>query len=313
MHIPVKTNNPVRELQAFGQSVVVGLYSTQFHHQRSLAASHPRRGSGRRDVKPAIFEKTSPEVRTIPMRCAGSRRAGLDAQARFERLAIEDVQSAADLLQPVYARTKRRDGYVKQVSPHVAHDTPGRSTKRNGCGEAVERDNVMIKVPATPAGISAIEQLIGMGINVNVTLLFSQETYADVAEAYLTGLEQFAKRAVTWGRCECGQFFVSRIDTAADAEISAYLKQSTHEREQGRPTGLLGKLAVANAKLAYQRYQTLFPDLAGKPLRNRGHDPTLFGRVRAPKSSIPRRAVRGRTDRSGDGQHDAVSDTGCVS
>ena len=151
----------------------------------------------------------------------------------------------------------------------------GRSTKQKRLWEAVERDNVMIKSPATPAGISAIEQLIGMGINVNVTLLFS-ETYADVARPTSPGWNSSLSEAVTWGALrECGQFFVSRIDTAADAEISAYLKQSTREREQGRPTSLLGKLAVANAKLALSTVSDPLSGPRWEALRNGGHDPTL--------------------------------------
>lgn len=274
MHIPhVKTNNPVRELQAFGQSVWLDYIRRSFITSGALQRLILDEGVVGVTSNPAIFEKaiTGSSDYTDALRRL-QKEPRLDAQARFERLAIEDVQSAADLLQPVYARTKRRDGYVSlEVSPHVAHDTPGTLDEAKRLWEAVERDNVMIKVPATPAGISAIEQLIGMGINVNVTLLFSQETYADVAEAYLTGLEQFAKRGGDLGSvASVASFFVSRIDTAADAEISAYLKQSTHEREQGRPTSLLGKLAVANAKLAYQRYQTLFSGPRWEALAKQG-------------------------------------------
>lgn len=265
--------NPVRALQTFGQSVWLD------YIRRSLIASGELQRlieeDGLRGVtsNPAIFEKamTGSSDYSTALQELGRRR-DLDAKARYERLAIEDIQAAADALQPVYARTKRRDGYVSlEVSPHLARDTRGTLEEARRLWDAVGRDNLMIKVPATPEGIPAIVQLIGKGINVNVTLLFAQETYEQVAEAYLTGLEQLAARGDDVGSvASVASFFISRIDTAADAAIAVRLKTSTKETEQALLRSLQGTVAIANAKLTYQRYRTLFSGPRWEALAKRG-------------------------------------------
>ena len=265
--------NPVRALQTFGQSVWLD------YIRRSLIASGELQrlidDDGLRGVtsNPAIFEKAmtgSTDYKTALQ--ALGRRRDLDAKGRYEQLAIEDIQAATDLLQPVYARTKRRDGYVSlEVSPHLARDTRGTLEEARRLWDAVGRDNLMIKVPATPEGIPAIVQLIGKGINVNVTLLFAQETYAQVAEAYLTGLEQLAARGGDIGIvASVASFFVSRIDTAVDASLAALLKASTDETERALLKSLQGTVAIANAKLAYQRYRKLFSGPRWDALAKRG-------------------------------------------
>ncbi len=265
--------NPVRALHTFGQSVWLD------YIRRSLIAGGELQRlideDGLRGVtsNPAIFEKamTGSSDYKAALQELG-RRPDLDAKARYERLAIEDIQAAADLLQPVYAKTKRRDGYVSlEVSPHLARDTRGTFEEARRLWDAVGRDNLMIKVPATPEGIPAIVQLIGKGINVNVTLLFSQETYELVAEAYLTGLEQLAARGGDVGSvASVASFFISRIDTAVDTAIAARLKTSTNETERALLRSLQGNVAIANAKLAYQRYRTLFSGPRWEALTMRG-------------------------------------------
>lgn len=265
--------NPVRTLQTFGQSVWLD------YIRRSLIASGELQrlidDDGLRGItsNPAIFEKAmtgSTDYKTALQ--ALGRRRDLDAKGRYEQLAIEDIQAAADLLQPVYAKTKRRDGYVSlEVSPHLARDTQGTLEEARRLWDAVGRDNLMIKVPATPEGLPAIVQLISKGINVNVTLLFAQETYAQVAEAYLTGLEQLAARGGDVGIvASVASFFVSRIDTAVDTALAARLKTSTTETEQALLRSLQGTVAIANAKLAYQRYQKLFSGPRWESLAKRG-------------------------------------------
>lgn len=269
----VKIMNPVRALRLFGQSVWLDDIRRSCLTNGELQRLIDDEGLGGVTSNPTIFEKaitgSSDYVEALG---ALRREPGLDAKARYERLAIEDIQSAADLLQPVYARTKRRDGYVSlEVSPHVAHDTRGTLDEAKRLWEAVGRDNLMIKVPATPEGIPAIVQLLSKGINVNVTLLFARDTYAWVAEAYLMGLEQLAARGGDVSSvASVASFFVSRIDTAADAAIAARLKTSTDERTQIVLRSLLGKVAVANAKLAYQRYRTLFSGPRWEALARRG-------------------------------------------
>ncbi|CAE6797344.1 bifunctional transaldolase/phosoglucose isomerase [Nitrospira defluvii] len=265
--------NPVRALQTFGQSVWLD------YIRRSLIASGELQrlivDDGLRGItsNPAIFEKamTGSTDYQQALQALGRRR-DLDAKGRYEQLAIEDIQAAADLLQPVYARTKRRDGYVSlEVSPHLARDTRGTLEEARRLWDAVGRDNLMIKVPATPEGIPAIVQLISKGINVNVTLLFAQETYELVAEAYLTGLEQLAARGGDVGIvASVASFFISRIDTAVDSVLATRLKISTNETEQALLKSLQGTVAIANAKLAYQRYRRLFSGPRWEALAKRG-------------------------------------------
>lgn len=267
------TINPVRALGSFGQSIWLD------YIRRSLIESGELRRlieeDGLRGVtsNPSIFEKaiTGSTDYSVALRELG-RRQDVNAKARYEQLAIEDIQGAADVLQPVYTQTKRRDGYVSlEVSPHLAHDTQGTLEEAKRLRDAVGRDNLMIKVPATPEGIPAIVQLIGKGINVNVTLLFAQEMYERVAEAYLTGLEQLLVRGGDVGRvASVASFFVSRIDTAVDSLIAARLTTAPTEDERTLLTTLQGTVAIANAKLAYQRYRRLFSGPRWAALARRG-------------------------------------------
>jgi len=178
-----------------------------------------------------------------------AREDGLDGKAVYERLALTDISNAADLMQPVFEATSGRDGYVSiEVSPHLAADTEGTIAEAQRLWQALNRANIMIKVPATPAGLPAITALIREGINVNVTLLFSVRVYEQVAEAFLLGLEQRAADGqVLGGEASVASFFVSRVDSAVDGLIEA----------AGRGQTLLGRAAIANAKIAYQRYLAL--------------------------------------------------------
>lgn len=262
----------LRALQVYGQSVWLD------YIRRSLITSGELRrmieDDGLRGVtsNPAIFEKAvagsadyrevfeAPEARTT------------DAKTLYEKIAVRDIQDAADALRPVYEETLRRDGYVSlEVSPFLAHDTAGTLDEARRLWQAVGRDNLMIKIPATTEGIPAIHQLISEGINVNVTLLFSQDVYEQVAEAYITGLEKFAASAGDLKRVAgVASFFISRIDTAIDALIAARLQATTNAREEGLLRSLTGKVAIANAKLTYRRYQELFGGQRWQVLAGKG-------------------------------------------
>ena len=222
---------------------------------------------------PAIFEKAvagSPDydeaVKTLITQSVG------DAKDIFEHLAIEDIQLAADVLRPVYARTGGRDGFVSmEVSPYLAHDTEGTIAEAHRLWAAIERDNVMIKVPATPAGIPAIQQLIGEGMNINVTLLFAIETYEAVANAYLTGLEQLLAGGGNLGKvASVASFFISRIDSLIDQKLCDALDATEDAERRAKLKKLLGKVAIANAKIAYGRYQQLFSGDRWKALAAKG-------------------------------------------
>ena len=267
------TMNPVRILHTLGQSVWLDFIRRSFMTSGELQRLITEDGLCGMTSNPTIFEKAiNGSTDYADALSALRREPGLDAKGCYERLAIQDIQAAADLLQPIYAQTNRRDGYVSlEVSPHLARDTRGTLDEARRLWDAVRRENLMIKVPATPEGIPAIVQLISKGINVNVTLIFSQEIYQRVAEAYLMGLEQLAARGGEVNSvASVASLFVSRIDTAADAAIAVRLKVSTDKREQAGLEELQGKVAIANAKLTYQRYQSLFSGTRWEALARRG-------------------------------------------
>lgn len=187
-------------------------------------------------------------------------------KALFEALAIEDIRMAADILRPVYDEADGADGYVSlEVSPHLAHDTAGSIAEARRLWQAVQRPNLMIKIPATPEGIPAIEQLTSDGINVNVTLMFSLRHYEVVARAYIAGLNRqatSAPRGMNVWPISVASFFVSRVDTMIDPLLE---KIGTPEA-----LGLRGKIAIANAKLAYHRFREIFHGEAFAALRAKG-------------------------------------------
>jgi transaldolase / glucose-6-phosphate isomerase len=253
--------NPLKELNRYGQSVWLD------YIRRSLIVGGELRRlideDGLRGVtsNPAIFEKAIAGSRDYEAQLKEfARRRDLDAKAAYEILAVRDIQDVADILRPIYESSGRRDGYVSlEVSPELANDTQGTLGEARRLWSAVQRANVMIKVPATPAGVPAIKTLIGEGINVNVTLLFHLEAYEAVAEAYIAGLEAHAAKGGDVSKVESvASFFISRIDSAIDAILDTRLKASDDAMEQALLKGLLGRVAVANAKLTYQRYKDLY-------------------------------------------------------
>src|SRR5437667_2447545 len=224
-----KATNPLKDLLKFGQSVWLDYIRRDLITRGEL--ERLIQGDGLRGMtsNPAIFEKAiAGSTDYADILASLKDRPDLDAKARYEIIAIRDIQNAADLLRLVYQESKRRDGYVSlEVSPYLARDTQGTIEEARRLWKAVDRPNVMIKVPGTAEGIPAFEQLICEGININVTLLFSQEVYQRVAEAYIRGLQKFSTSNTDVGRmASVASFFISRIDNAADAEISARLKSA---------------------------------------------------------------------------------------
>ncbi len=193
----------------------------------------------------------------------------------FEQLAIEDIKRATDVLRPVYDATHGADGYVSiEVSPYLAKDTEGTIEEAKRLWHEIDRKNLMIKVPATQEGLPAIRDLIAGGINVNITLLFAQAVYEQVVEAYLSGLEALAAKNGDVSKiASVASFFVSRIDTAVDKLLDEKIAEANDPDEKARLTALKGKVAVANAKLAYQRYKRLFGGERWKSLAARGARP----------------------------------------
>jgi transaldolase/glucose-6-phosphate isomerase len=253
--------NPLTILGNYGQSVWLDYIRRTLITSGDLQRFLDEDGLRGVTSNPAIFEKAIAGSNDYEADLkALERRKDLDAKAVYERLAIKDIQGVADALRSLYLATKRRDGYVSlEVSPDLAHDTKGTLDEARRLWTAVGRENVMIKVPATPAGVPAIQQLIAEGINVNVTLLFAQAAYEQVANAYIAGLEAFAKSGGDVSRvASVASFFISRIDSATDALIAERLKTATDPMQQALLKGLQGKVAIANAKLTYQRYKELY-------------------------------------------------------
>jgi transaldolase / glucose-6-phosphate isomerase len=253
--------NPLKELLNYGQSMWLDyirrdLFTTG--KLKQLIADDGLRGM---TSNPAIFEKAIADSTLYDdiLKSLASRD-DLDTTARYEQVAIRDIQDAADTLRPVYDSSQFRDGYVSlEVSPYLARKTAETIAEARRLWKAVNRENVMIKIPGTAEGLPAIRTAIGEGININVTLLFAQEVYVKVAEAYIAGLEDLAARGGNLKE-EAGvaSFFISRIDSLVDGMIDAKLKTTTDLQQQALLKSLLGKVAIANGKLTYQRYQKIF-------------------------------------------------------
>jgi transaldolase/glucose-6-phosphate isomerase len=253
-------SNPLKNLHVFGQSVWLDYLRRNLFTTGELKRLIEVDGVRGLTSNPSIFEKAiagSDDYREV---LDAPELQNLDANTLYEKIAIRDIQDAADLFRPVYLESNRRDGYVSlEVSPQLAHQTQGTIDEARRLWKAVARENLMIKVPGTPEGIPAFQQLTSEGINVNVTLLFAQEAYEEVAGAYLAGLESLAGQGGDVSRIgSVASFFISRIDTAVDQWLAERLKTSTKPDEQAVLRSLQGKVANANAKCAYQKYLYIF-------------------------------------------------------
>lgn len=243
-----------------GQSVWIDYIRRQYILDGGLQAAVDE---GVRGVtsNPAIFEKAIAHSDDYDEQIQELVAQGKSVEEIYEALAIEDIQNAADILRPVYDESDGVDGYISlEVSPTLANDTDGTIAEARDLHAKVNRPNVMIKVPATDAGIPAIKTLIGDGINVNVTLMFSLQDYDNVAEAYIAGLEHLAADGGDLSKvASVASFFVSRVESDMDDAIEA----------KGA-TDLLGKIAVANTKLAYKRFQEWFSGERWQKLAEQG-------------------------------------------
>lgn len=267
------TENPLKALIRFGQSVWLDYIRRDLLTTGQLAKLIEEDGLRGMTSNPAIFEKAiagSADYTQLLTELA--KRKDLDAKGIYEHLAVRDIQDAADALRVVYDQAKRRDGYVSlEVSPYLAHKTQETIDEARRLWKTVARDNVMIKVPGTREGIPAVRELIGSGINVNVTLLFAQDVYENVAEAYIAGLEDLAGRGGDLSRVgSVASFFVSRIDSLIDGKIGEALKNPAAGADQTLLRSLQGKVAIANAKLTYQLYKKIFSGPRWQALAGRG-------------------------------------------
>ena len=268
-----KATNPLKELLKFGQSVWLDYIRRDLLTSGELKRLIDEDGLRGMTSNPTIFEKAITGGKLYDDLLNSLRpRTDLDAKGRFEVLAIRDIQDAADMFRPVYESTKRRDGYVSiEVSPYLARDMKGSLEEARRLWKSVGRENVMVKIPGTAEGLPAIQQAISEGININITLLFAQDVYVKVAEAYIAGLEQFAKNGGDVSKmASVASFFISRIDSAVDAIIDTRLKASKDAREQDQLKSIQGKVAIANGKQTYEKYQAIFSTPRWKALAAKG-------------------------------------------
>src|SRR6478752_5945925 len=266
-----RTKNPLLELQKQGQSVWLDYIRRDLITSGELKRLIDNDGLRGMTSNPSIFEKAIVGSNDYAGFLDQLIAQGLSAGDIFERIAVRDIQDAADILRPVYDATNKRDGYVSlEVSPTLARDTQGTIEEARRLWKAVARPNIMIKVPGTPEGVPAVRQLTSEGLNINITLLFAQEAYKKVAEAYIDGLEaaQKAGKDIS-GIASVASFFVSRIDTLADSTIEERLK-TAKGADAELLESLLGKVAIANAKQAYRYYQKMIETPRWKALAAKG-------------------------------------------
>ncbi|HET7885237.1 MAG TPA: bifunctional transaldolase/phosoglucose isomerase [Bradyrhizobium sp.] len=268
--------NPVKTLENHGQAIWLDFLARGFIAKGELKKLIDTDGVKGVTSNPSIFEKaigSSDEYDGAIGRAL--QKADRPIADLFEHLAVEDIQHAADVLRPVYDEFKGNDGFVSlEVSPYLAMDTKGTIAEAMKLWHDVHRKNLMVKVPATAEGLPAIEYLTGKGLNINITLLFSQEVYIEVAKAYIAGLEQLVADGGDPSHvASVASFFVSRIDSAVDKQLDEKIARANDPHEKERLAALKGKVAIANAKLAYQEYKELFSGARWEKLAAKGAKP----------------------------------------
>jgi transaldolase/glucose-6-phosphate isomerase len=268
--------NTVKALENHGQAVWLDFLARGFVANGDLKKLIDTDGVKGVTSNPSIFEKAIGSSDEYDGAIADALKKGDRSVADlFEQLAIEDIQHAADVLRPVYDDLRGEDGFVSlEVSPYLAMDTKPTIAEAERLWKSVKRRNLMVKVPATPEGLPAIEHLIGEGISINITLLFSQKVYVQVAQAYLAGLEKYIEGGGDPSHvASVASFFVSRIDSAVDKELDEKIAKANDPTEKERLSALKGKVAIANAKLAYQEYKQLFSGARWDKLAAKGAKP----------------------------------------
>ena len=266
-------NNPLRKLQALGQSIWIDFIRRETTTSGELQQMIEQDGVSGVTSNPSIFEKAIAEGHEYESAIQRLISEGKTVDEIYRRLTVEDIQMVADVLRPVYDRTAGGDGFVSlEVSPGLANDTAGTIEEARRLWSLVDRSNVMIKVPATQQGLPAIWQLTGEGINVNITLLFGLPRYREVADSYITGLETLASSGGDLKQvASVASFFLSRIDVLLDPLLE-------EKSQAGGPTAALarrlqGQAAIASAKVAYQIYREIFESSRFKRLADQGAKP----------------------------------------
>ena len=265
--------NPLKSLHDYRQSIWLDYLSRHLIVSGGLKKLIDEDGLAGITSNPSIFNKAIVGSSDYDESLRKAEEEGdCDVMTLYERLAVEDIKKAADVLKPVFDATGGADGFVSlEVSPYIADDSEATVLEARRLWKAIDRENLMIKVPATEAGLPAVRQLLGEGININITLLFARAVYAQVAEAYLAGMEHYVAQGGNAQKlASVASFFVSRIDTAVDKLIDEQLKKRTPGGECDALKGLHGKIAIANAKVAYEDYKRIFSGARWEKLRAQG-------------------------------------------
>src|SRR5215467_3127753 len=264
--------NPLRELEAMGQSIWLDDID-----RGDLLSGHFGRlidedGLSGATGNPTIFEHSISNDTTYDEQMQQLIAESKSSQEIYEALAITDVKTVADMLRPTYDLTNGQDGFVSiEVSPYLAHDTQATLTEVRRFWHTIDCPNLMVKIPSTPAGIPAIRQALSEGININITLIFSLENYRQVAEAYLSALEERKSRGMNISHiASVASFFVSRVDVLVDKLLEDKIKATSGHAEQQQLLSLQGKIAIANARLVYQEFKRLFSGQRFEALQQQG-------------------------------------------
>ncbi len=268
--------NPLRQLHDYGQSYWLDNLTRSMILNGELERRVREDGLRGITSNPAIFHKAISGQEGYDDQIRELTRSGLATAQIYERVVTDDIRAACDILRPVYDRSEEREGFVSlEVSPHLANETQASIEEARRLHAAVDRPNLMIKIPGTKAGLGAIEQLLLEDINVNITLLFSIKAYEGVAETYMRALERRAEAGHSLGHINSvASFFLSRIDTLVDSRLEAQIDPEVPiQTADPRPVDLLGRAAVANAKLAYRRFKSILETDRWQALAAKGANP----------------------------------------
>ncbi len=262
--------NPLLELKDLGQSIWLDFLRRSAIDNGQISRWIDEDGVEGLTSNPSIFEKAIGESDDYDDEICKLAQQGKSLEQIYETMTVEDIQKAADLFRPMYDQLQGRDGFVSiEVSPRLARDTQGTIAEARRLWKEVDRPNVFIKVPATSEGIPAISELIGEGINVNITLLFGLPRYRQVVEAYMTGLETLASKGKPLDReASVASFFLSRIDVLIDPMLQKIADGSDEKAALAK--GLQGEMAIASAKVSYQIYKRMFSSERFKKLADKG-------------------------------------------
>ncbi|MDJ0742212.1 MAG: transaldolase [Xenococcaceae cyanobacterium MO_167.B27] len=263
-------SKPIFEIEnTYGQSIWMDNLSRDIIESGELKELITNRGICGITSNPAIFEKAIAGNQIYDADIEAGIKAGKSVDEIYEDLVFTDIRNACDIFLPVYEQTNGLDGYVSiEVPPTIAKDTATTISEARRYYDAIDRPNVMIKIPGTPEGLPAVEATIAAGINVNVTLLFSVESYVETAWAYIRGLEKLAEAGGDVSKISSvASFFLSRIDTNMDNRLDAKMEAGGNVEKL---SGLKGKVAIANAKIAYQKYKEIFGSDRWQTLANKG-------------------------------------------